>query len=166
MRLAPATMAMSLVIVGAVISAAGVLIRIPSYDSLRVVAGTIDRVDTRQQIHAEPTENLQVEMSVVAETGAKLNITFKQPGSRSAILHALGGRKIVARLGPGSELYDLRVDQVAIQTYMQTVEPKFVDKAWLVLCGTMFAGLGLGALWLTRRRPPSPTGHAPVPRAV
>lgn len=150
MKLAPATLATSLVVVGAIIAGTGVLMRVPSYESLQVVSGTIDRVDTRRTAMAEPTENLRVDLSVVAEGGIKQNITFKQPESRQTMLHALGGRRIVARLGPDGDLYELRVDQVAVQTYMQTVQPMFTDKAWLAFCGVLFAGLGLIGLWLTR----------------
>lgn len=152
MKLAPITMALSLVAFGTAIAAAGLLMGVPSYESLVVASGRVDGVHTRRQTIADASDNLHVELRILGEAGATFKLAFRQPESRLHVLHALNGRDIVARLGPEGALFDLRVGQVSLHTYMQTVEPMMVDKAWLLVCGAMFAGVGLTGVWLTRQR--------------
>lgn len=153
MKLAPKAVAVALVALGTTIAVAGLLKRVPTYESLQVTSGRVEGVKTRRQSIADDENNVLVELSIVGASGNKLMLAFRQPESRLKLLHGLGGRDIVARMGPDGELFELRVGHVNLQSYMQTAEPLMIDKAWLLVCGAMFASVGLGGVWLTTRRP-------------
>lgn len=151
MKLAPKAVALALIALGAAIAVAGMLKRVPSYESLQVITGRVEGVQTRRQAFADDENNVHVELIMVGAGGVKHMLAFRQPERRLRMLQGLAGRDIVARMGPGGELFELRVGQARLQSYMQTSEPLMMDKAWMLLCGAMFAAVGFGGLWLARR---------------
>lgn len=170
MIIGPKSLALALVVAGVATGVAAATQSVPAYDSLQVVSGRVDTVGIRPP-NATDAGKIGVRLRLVTDAGQATELQFRQPQSRQDALHAMSGHQVIARLGEGGELYELRLGQATLQSYLQTIEPLMADKAWTLAFAGLLAGLGGVGLWLTKgdRRPRAkrqlagPEASAPTP---
>lgn len=152
MIIGPKSLALVLILAGAATGVAAAMQSVPAYDSLHVVSGHVDTVHIRRPNAAEGGD-VHVHLKLVTEAGQTTDVRFRQPQSRQDALNAMSGHRVVARLDEGGELYELRLGQATLQSYLQTIEPLMADKAWTLTFAGLLASLGGIGLWLTSGDP-------------